>query len=177
MGSIIGFGGWNQFYYYLILSAFTKFIKEDIIVEDSSKIPINLKISSHRLMILLLGYISDLFFGLLIYLFTLYLEHRRKKIKNLLLSSQGIEYKKKSTLEYVIEMKNKTLTNIDKKKVENDLEKSNSIQNSKKVELIHNDLEEQISGNSFIYISLSSCLIVTKEFLNQIIYSTNDIFD
>ena len=184
MGSIIGFGGWNQFYYYFILSTITKFIKQDIIVENSTQLSLDLKISNHRIMILLLGYISELFFGLLIYLFTLYLEHRRKKKKNLILSSQGIEHKQKSTLDYVIEMKNITLTNIEKIKneisendKENDTGKTSNIQNARKISLIHNDPEENISENTFQYISLSSSLIVTKEFLNQIIYSTNDIFD
>ena len=184
MGSIIGFGGWNQFYYYFILSTITKFIKQDIIVENSTQLSLDLKISNHRIMILLLGYISELFFGLLIYLFTLYLEHRRKKKKNLILSSQGIEHKQKSTLDYVIEMKNITLTNIEKIKneisdndKENDTGKASNIQNARQISLIHNDLEENISENTFQYISLSSSLIVTKEFLNQIIYSTNDIFD
>ena len=121
MCSIICFGGCSQYYYYLILSSFTKIIKEDIILENTNKLPFDLKIANHQLMILLLGYMSDFFLALLIYLITLCLEYKRKKQKALQLSSEGIEYEKKSTLESLIDLKNKKFipnnNNLDKKKM------------------------------------------------------------
>ena len=196
MGSIIGFGGWSPYYYYLIVSSLTKIIKEDIILENSTKLPFDLKIVNHQLMILLLGYMSDFFFALLIYLLTLYLEYKRKRQKSLQLSSEGIEYEKKSTLELLVEFKNKKLTpdnnNLDKRKndevsIDNETFKNNnslnftktnsSLQKAKKISLIHTDLLENISDNSFKYLVLSTCLIVAKEFLYQIVYTSNDIFD
>lgn len=189
MKCIFGFGGWNTSYFYLIIAAISKLIKEDFLVGDNTKISFNLNIKNHKIMILLLGYMSEAFFGLLILLITNYKEYRRKRKKNLILSQQGIEYQQKSTLDMIKEMKNKAFENSDifnftdslKKRTsdEQDLNPNtarSSFQN-RKVSLIHTNIAEDISDNSYIFIILCCCLILTKEFLNQIVYSTNDIFD
>ena len=200
MCSILGFGGWNSFYYYLIFELIIKLVKDDIFMGKDSKISINLKIANHKIMILLLGYISDSFFGVLLYLFFLYREYRRKNKRNSMLSALGIEYDKKSTLDLILELKaqfsksdnnnmiindlnddsyNNSLNNsyINNNTIYNKGTNNNIIHSKRKISLIHNDLFEDITDNSFWYIILSCCLIVSKEFLNQIVYSTNDIFD
>lgn len=183
MQCIFGFGGWNSFYYYLIIAVISKLIKEDFLLEYT-----NLNIKNHTFMILLLGFISEAFFSFLIYLIINYLEYRRKRKKNLILSQQGIEYKNKNTIDKIMEMKDKPFENY---LFNNDfLKKSSSdeliinqnsprttSQNRKEVSLIHNDIVEDMSENSFIYIILSCCLILTKQTLSQIVYSINDIFD
>lgn len=195
MGSIIGFGKCIRWYYYFLVTTLTKLIKDDILGFENDTQFFPLVISKHKIMILLLGYLSEAFFGFLIYMIVLYLDYRKEREKNLFMSSIGVEYQKKSSVEKFIEMKTKALKNnleksktffmsndsIDDSAINNsgtsNSESNNSYQNRRSFSLIHNDLYENITDNSLIYILISSCLIVAKEFLNKIIYSTHDIFD
>ena len=197
MGSIIGFGKCIQWYFYFLVTTLTKLIKDDILgFENDTQIFFPLEISKHRIMILLLGYLSEAFFGFLIYMLVLYLDYRKERKKNLYMSSIGVEYQKKTSVEKFIEMKTKEIkNNLEKSKTLftgdstdninspiNNSETSTNENNinsqyGRTVSLIHNNLYENITDNSLIYILISSCLIVSKEFLNKTIYSTHDIFD
>lgn len=198
MGSIIGFGKCIKWYFYFLVTTSTKLIKDDILgFENDSQFFFNLKISNHRIMVMLLGYLSEAFFGFLIYMLVLYLEYQKERKKNLIMSSMGVEYQKKTTVEKFFEQKKKEIkNNLEKSKtffigsdsidstaspINNTetikIENNANFQNGRTVSLIHNDLYENITDNSLIYILISSCLIVTKEFLNKIIFSTHDIFD
>ena len=204
MCSIIGFGGWNSSYFYFILAAFSKLIKEEIFIGEDSKFSLNLHISQHKLMILLLGYLSDVFFSFLLYMFLVYRDYKRTMKRNSLLYYEGIEYKKQTTLDLLFQ---KTIkyeikdNNFDFEKNQiklnstdslnitendsssnsnsssNELNKTKTNISGRKVSLIHNDLLRNIGDKSFKYILLSSFLINGKEYLYQIVYSTNDIFD
>ena len=57
----------------------------------------------------------------------------------------------------------------------NDSDNTQSIHG--KYSLIHTDLIENITENSLKYIIISCCLIIPKEMLIKIIFSTNDVFD
>lgn len=210
MGSIFGFGGWHSSYFYFFSSISTKLINEEIFIGEDSKLSLDLKIADHKLMILLLGYMSEAFFGFLIYIFLLYLEHKRKKILNSKLSSESIKFKKQTSLDILLQKKskleNKNSSEIDSNNnsINNSINNSNTLsrssaflndiittidgiktklsissngQNGRKASLIHNDLYQNIGDNSFKYIVLSCCLIISKEYLYLLIYSINDIFD
>ena len=198
MGSIIGFGKCIKWYYYFLVTTLTKLMKDDILgFENDTQIFFPLVISKHRIMILLLGHLSEAIFGFLIYMLVLYLEYRKQRKKNLILSSIRVEYQKKTSVEKFVELKTKTIKNsLEKSKtffIGNDstdeinspinktetseIESNSNNQNGRTVSLIHNDLYENITNNALIYILISSFLIESKEFLNKIIYSTHDIFD
>ena len=200
MGSIIGIGGWTPYYFYLLLTTATKLVKDDIFLGNGGLLSFDLVITNHTIMCLLVGYLSEAFFGFLLYMFFKYREYKRKKKKNMILFEKGLEYQQKSTLDMILEMKNKLDINYDKGKGDKsnnnntknlldngDSSNINSINNSnntyknihslRKVSLIHNDLYEDITYNSFWYIILSCFLIDSKEFLNKILYSTYDTFD
>ena len=197
MGSIIGIGKCIKWYFYFLVTTLSKLIKDDILgFENDTQIFFPLVTSKHRIMTLLLGYLSEAFFGFLIYMIVLYIDYRKERKKNLIMSSIGVEYQKKTSVEKFIEMKKKEIKiNFEKSKTLfsrdsigdinspiNDTETSKNenianFQNVRTVSLIHNDLYENITENSLIYILISSWLIVSKEFLNKIIYSTHDIFD
>ena len=197
MGSIIGFGKCIRWYFYFLVTTSTKLIKDDILgFENDTQIFFPLVISKHRIMILLLGYLSEAFFGFLIYMLVIYLEYRKERKKNLIMSSIGVEYQKKTSVEKFVEMKKKKFqNNLEKSKTlfsrssideinspindteTNKIENNTNVQNGRTVSLIHNNLYENITDNSLTYILISSFLIISKEFLNKIIYSTHDIFD
>ena len=108
MGSIIGFGKCIQWYFYFLVTTLTKLIKDDILgFENDTQIFFPLEISKHRIMILLLGYLSEAFFGFLIYMLVLYLDYRKERKKNLYMSSIGVEYQKKTSVEKFFDMKKK----------------------------------------------------------------------
>ena len=199
MGSIIGFGKWVPFYYYILITISAKLIKDDILgFENDNILSFQLIIANHKIMILLLGYLSDAFFGFLIYILLLYKDYHDKKKKNLILSSMGLEYRKRTSLDKFLDKSKNEINDLKLENIKtmvshsdtlrilpsissNDTIKSefseNSISNGRRASLIHNDLYENISDNTFKYIILSSCLIVTKEFLNKIVFSVHDIFD
>ena len=61
MVSLIGFGRWNKYYYYILISAFTRFIKDDILgLGGYYTIVQDINMANHRIMTLLLGFSSDL---------------------------------------------------------------------------------------------------------------------
>ena len=199
MGSIIGIGGWTPYYFYLLLTTATKLVKDDIFLGNGGLLSFDLVITNHKIMCLLVGYLSETFFGFLLYMFFKYREYKRKKKKNMILFEKGLEYQQKSTLDMILEMKNKLDINYDKSKGDksnnnntkslldngdsldiNSINSNNTYKNIhslRKVSLIHNDLYEDITYNSFWYIILSCFLIDSKEFLNKILYSTYDTFD
>ena len=195
MGSIIGIGRWTPFYYYILVTTITKLVKDDIFFGNADKISFHVKISNHKIMCLLLGYISEFLFGLLLYIFCEYREYKRKMKKNSIQYELGKEIKKKSIMDKIVEFfkmtqenndntdvnknkenKNNDLENNNKNAINNENENKNNVVN-RKHSLIYNDLYENITENAFWYIVLSCLLIDCKECLNTIIYSINDIFD
>ena len=192
MHCIFGFGGWNRFYLYLLIAALAKFLKEDIIVGDNETYSFKLEIAKHKFMILLFGYLSNAIFGILLIKILKILEKRRSQ--NNLLLSENIESQRNTSLGDLIEMKNRTksinngseIDKNDEKKLlnitnslnsTNDNEKNESNLISRRYSLIHVNLLENISGNAIKYIIISCSLIIIKEILIEIIYTTNDIFD
>ena len=79
MGCIIGFGGYMPKSYYIIIASATKLIKEDLLV--TSTISFNIILTQHKIMTLLLRYISEAFFGILIYAILIYREYIKNKKK------------------------------------------------------------------------------------------------
>ena len=191
MQCIFGFGGWNRFYLYLLIAAITKLFKEDIILGENYSF--DLIMSKHKIMNLLLDYLSDGIFGILLFTLLKKLEDRRKIQRDILLSSESIEFEANTTIGMVNEMKNKTNCNennsdTDKKEEKKELNLSSTFNSDstdsdisqsihKRYSLIHTNLIENITENSIKYIIISCCLIIPKEMLIKLIYSTNDIFD
>ena len=89
MGSYIGLGEWMPMYYYIIITTFTKLIQEDILFGDKTKISFDLKISEHKIMGLLFGYLPDFLFGLLISIILNYRENLRIQERKSYLSEKG----------------------------------------------------------------------------------------
>ena len=106
MHCILGFGGWNRFYLYLLIAAVAKLCKEDIIL--TKNYPYQLEMSKRKIMNLLLDYLSDTIYGILIFTLLKKLENRRKIQNNKLLSSESIEFETNNTIGMLNEMKNKT---------------------------------------------------------------------
>ena len=82
--NLIGCGGWVSYYYFLIGSAITKLLKEDIFgFGKSFQILNDLIIAKHKFLILFISYFSEFFFGLIITLYLVLKEnaHIRKKNK------------------------------------------------------------------------------------------------
>ena len=60
MCSLIGFGHWSRYYFYILIAIIARILKEDILgVGVDHQILVKLKIVFHPLIILLIGYISD----------------------------------------------------------------------------------------------------------------------
>ena len=188
-----GFGGWNQFYLYLLIVAITKVFKEDIIVGDNPIYSFKLEISIHKFMNLFFGYLSEAILGILLFILLKKLKKRSIIKKNLLLS-ESLESETSTPLDMINDTYNKSNfigNNLENEKNEeikslnlNSTFNSSSYDNEKtqsshtlRYSLIHTDLLETISENTTKYIIISSFLIVLKEVLIKIIYSTNDIFD
>ena len=190
MHCIFGYGGWNRFYSYLLIAAITKLFKQDIILGENYSF--NLVMSKHKIMNLLLDYLSDGIFGILLFTLLKKLEERKKIQKNILLRSESIEFEANS-LGKLNEMKSQTNFkdnnyNIEKKEEKKELnvnstfnsdstDTDNSQSIHRKYSLIHINLIESITENSIKYIIISCCLIIPKEILIKLIYSSNDIFD
>lgn len=187
MGSIIGLGGWTPFYYYLLITAVTKLIKDDFFFGDSHII--DSKISNHKIICLFFGYSSEALFGLLIFIYFEYREYKRKMKKKSIQYENDKELNKKSIFDKIIEilLNKKINDSVPKKKNSlniNDASVNDSTVNENKqnasmrnYSLIHNDLYQSVTENSFWYIILCCLLIDIKEFVYKIIYSINNIFD
>ena len=181
MSCLIGFGRWNPYYYYILVSMLTRLIKEDIlgVGTDIPIIPnLRLGITHHPIMILLLGYSSDLIISSIIILF-MYIK-KSKEIEE----KENLSRKNSPNADFSIGISdtkdsfniNDDQTKDDNKKIENSRADSNI-----KFELIHNDLTEMkieiIKKNSFKFIIISAVLIIIKEIFIELIYSSNDIFN
>ena len=185
MAKLISCGHWSKYYYYILITNLARFIKEDVLgISVDGKVLVDLKVTSHPIIILLVGYLSDFFLSLLLWFF---LDYRRKKNedkRNSAMIENGEYLSKQSTPDKIFELKDgpsRNATFSDETENE-DLKKSASIKTdySLKIELIHNDINleyDTLSKRSFNFILMSSCLIVIKEMMTKIFYSNNDIFD
>ena len=179
MSSLIGFGRWSPYYYYILIMNLAKFLKEDILgFNVEYQVLIDLNINHHSLMILLLGFISDFIISLLLDFFLRHRKKLREKTESFV-SEDNDSFKKLSTFDKIFEFKDNKSTN----KIDDD-EKNSLRQDSifkrestNKYYLIHNDIMESITQNSFKFIPLSAFLIVVKECITKILYTFNDIFD
>ena len=179
MGSIIGLGGWTPFYYYLLVTAAAKLIKDDFFFGDSNIIDSNIK--NHKIISLFFGYFSEDLFGLLIFIYSEYREYKRKMKKKSIQYENNKELNNKSIFDKINELLSNKKMNYPTPT--ND-EVNDSTANEKKqnasmrnYSLIHNDLYQSVTENSFWYIVLSCLLIDIKEFVYKLIYSINNIFD
>ena len=181
MSCLIGFGRWNPYYYYILISMLTKLIKEDIL-GVGTELPLiqnlELGITHHPIMTLLLGYSSDLIISSIIILYMFI--KKSKEIEE----KENLSRKNSPSGDFSIGINdtkdflniNDDQTRDENKKIENSRTDSNI-----KFELIHNDLTEMkieiIKKNSFKFIIISAVLILIKEIFIKLIYSTNEIFD
>ena len=177
MVSLIGFGRWNKYYYYILISAFTRFIKDDILgLNADYPIIAEVQLSHHPIMTLLLGYSSDLIIS---FIFLLYIYNKKNKQQ---MNSNDIEkeiktFSKNNSLrintEYTIDSMNFNNNNL--------LEMEDISKSETKFELIHTDIaeirREIVSKNSQKFIFISAGLILLKEIFIKLVYSANDIFD
>ena len=159
MCSLIGFGRWNPYYYYILIMNLSKFLKEDILgLNVEFQALLNLSINHHSLLILLLGFTSDFIISLLLWLFLIFKNNRRDNADSFI-SEDDDSFKNSSTFDKIFEIKD------DKNKI-NDSEETNSLRNDSifkrentlKIYLIYNDvisMEQSFSRNSFIFISLN----------------------
>ena len=179
MCSLIGLGHWSQYYYYILISFISRFLKEDILgLGVDNQIIIDLKIESHPIITLLIGYISDCLLSLLLWFFFYHREKKQEQEKFFKDIESQQDLSRLSTPDKAFELKD----SLSKKETFNDnefLPKNYSI-STMKYYLIHNDLSSDVdvvSKASFIFIIISSCFIVFKECLIKILYASNDIFD
>ena len=184
MCSLIEFGRWSPYYYYIIIMIIAKFIKEDILGFNEEFQPIlELNIKDHSLMILLLGFISDFIISLLLHLYLNYKKRKKERIKSI--NQEDTETLKKSTSSFdnMFEFKDNKSKSSSDDGDENNLRQDSLFkrENTLKYYLIHNDVIsmelDSLSKNSFKFIVLSAFLIVLKECVTKILYSSNDIFD
>ena len=191
MCSLIGFGRCTYFYFYILISTVTKFLKEDILgLGTEHQILLDIKIKNHPLMILLLGFSSNLIIsGLII----LYIYYRYEKIRDknnidnintlAILPKEDIESEEKNQKNGGELIEINPINDIEIKEDKKDNNHLPLFQStlSPKYNLIHNDIVsmeiELIKKNSMKFILLSSFLIVFKEILLNAIYKSNDIFD
>lgn len=184
MFSLIGFGRWSPYYYYIIVSTLVKFFKEDILgVSADYQVLTHLTIHHHPVVILLFGFISNFIIGAIAWYI---LDYRKLEAKN----NDEIDNKKKTQEKKVdTSINNKEDNIINDSQEEEDKDKNEEeeghlkqgLNSSMKYYLIHNnvsDLEiEIVNRNSFKFIILSSFLIALKECCTKILFSQNDIFD
>ena len=184
MCSLIGCGHWNRYYLYIIISIISKFLKEDIL-GLGVKYPLikSLKIIHHPIMTLLIGYTSDFILSLILWLFYNYRERKiEQKKHSIITENETEELATQKTMDNMFELKDsssKAMTFNSESSDSDELTKSPSIM-SEKYSLIHNDVNEgyqDISKSSKRFLFISSGLIVTKEILNKILYSSNEVFD
>ena len=193
MRSLIGFGRCTYYYFYILISTITKFIKEDILgLGTEHQILLEIKIKNHPLMILLLGFSSNFIISGLIILYTYYKYDKNMdnydtdNINTMAIlpkeENENEEKNKKNEGE-LIEANPINDVEIKEAKKDNNNNRVISFQSSfsTKFNLIHNDIAsmeiESVKQNSMKFIILSSFLIVFKEILINAIYKSNDIFD
>lgn len=181
MCALIGFGRWSPYYYYILVSTVTKFLKEDILGLGSDfPIIYRLKITHHPLMVLLISFLSDLLIGSILILYSNYKNENNTDHIDFPSSLLPEQKSENSTKEDILE------TNKGEEKVciNNIINYKEDIRNgsfSNKYYLIYNDVVETeidiIKQNSVKFILISSFLIMIKEFFTKVAYSSNDIFD
>lgn len=181
MCALIGFGRWSPYYYYILVSTVTKFLKEDILGLGSDfPIIYRLKITHHPLMVLLISFFSDLLIGAILILYSNYKNDNNTDHIDFPSSLLPEQKSENSTKEDILE----TDKGEEKVCINNIINYKEDIRNgsfSNKYYLIYNDVVETeidiIKQNSVKFILISSFLIMTKEFFTKVAYSSNDIFD
>jgi len=179
--SLIGFGRWNKYYYHIIISSVFRFLKDDILgLSTDYQVLTNLKISRHPIMILLLGFISELIISAILIIYQNHKNKQKKKQKielDLLTKNSEIDQNFK-------ELKNDTkfINSISDIRSEKEVKPNTSDSElANKYKLIYNDIIinqiKLIKKNSRKFIVFSSCLIIIKEFMIKILYRKNDILD
>ena len=138
--SLIGFGRWNKYYYHIIISSVFRFLKDDILgLSTDYQVLTNLKISRHPIMILLLGFISELIISAILILYQNHKNKQKKKQKielDLLTKNSVIDKNFK-------ELKNDTkfINNISDIKSEKEVKPNTSDSElANKYKLIYNDI-------------------------------------
>ena len=138
--SLIGFGRWNKYYYHIIISSVFRFLKDDILgLSTDYQVLTNLKISRHPIMILLLGFISELIISAILILYQNHKNKQKKKQKielDLLTKNSAIDKNFK-------ELKNDTkfINNISDIKSEKEVKPNTSDSElANKYKLIYNDI-------------------------------------
>jgi hypothetical protein len=177
MCKLIGFGGWSSYYYYILISTVTKFLKEDILglSVDYSILP-DLKITHHPIIILLLGFISDSSISFIILLILHFKNKKKEENNDNVITSTGKNFQ-------LMENRASNALNINEAIHEKENYRNNSFNEEipNKYYLIHNDrgsMEiESITKNAFKFAFISCFLITIKDFMTYILYNSNDIFD
>ena len=182
MCKLIGFGGWSSYYYYILISTIAKFLKEDILglSVDFSVLP-DLKITRHPIIILLLGFISDMLISFII-LLILHFKNKKKEEEK---DDLELLTKKTSTDKTFQLMDNRFSNPLSINDITNEKEKNRISSFGEEIPnkyyLIHNDrgtMEiESITQNAFKFAFISCFLITIKDFMTRILYNSNDIFD
>ena len=181
--SIIGFGRWNFYYYYILISTITKFIKEDILgLGSDSRIFFRLHIVHHPIMVLFIGFFSDFLIGIIYILYKYFKENKNNDIDMMQDDISPILPKTTTNKEIIqldkVEKNNFILINDAKEEKEQN-ERIMTV--ASRYSLIHNDLAEIkidiLKQNTMKFILLCSFLIVVKEFFTSVAYNSNDIFD
>ena len=192
MCSLIGFGRCTVFYFYILISTVTKFLKEDILgLGIDYQIILDIKIHPHPILILLLGFLSDFIISGIIVIYKYYKEE--KNMDNVDISDINtislfpkednnlIEGTQTKNVEEIIEPNPINEIKITKTVKSEDNYSSRNVRYGSKFFLIHNDIAsmkiESLRQNAKKFILLSALLIVLKEFFIKIIYQSNDIFD
>ena len=182
MCSLIGFGHWSPYYYYILIANLARFLKDDILgVGVDYQIIVGLKIVFHPVMVLLIGYISDFILSLILWKFFDYKKKKKEAEKLSSLNENEELLTKKSTPDKIFELKDASTSrsqtiNDDEMRSSSEVKSDNAL----KYYLIHNDLSSEVdyvSKSSFIFILLSSSFITIKECVSKVLYSSNDIFD
>ena len=182
MCKLIGFGGWSSYYYYILISTVAKFLKEDILglSVDFSVLP-DLKITRHPIIILLLGFISDMLISFII-LLILHFKNKKKEEEK---DDLELLTKKTSNDKTFQLMDNRFSNPLSINDITNEKEKNRISSFGEEIPnkyyLIHNDrgtMEiESITQNAFKFAFISCFLITIKDFMARILYNSNDIFD
>ena len=162
---IIGFGRWNPYYYYILISIISKFLKEDILgFGADADILYDVKIDHHPILILLIGFLSDFLVGFfsLLYIFVRKNKKQKEKEKNEELEREKNTFGESPTLNSRTSKENLSINDS-----QLELDEENKRINNLGI----------IRKNSLKFIIISSCLILLKELLTKIIYDSNDIFD
>jgi len=164
MAKLISCGHWSKYYYYILITNLARFIKEDVLgISVDGKVLVDLKVTSHPIIILLVGYLSDFFLSLLLWFF---LDYRRKKNedkRNSAMIENGEYLSKQSTPDKIFELKDgpsRNATFSDETENE-DLKKSASIKTDYSLKIdrteekISNVIQVQ-SSNTPLFLSVES---------------------